>query len=409
MATIKIRHLIEKPGAKGARRFYWQPSALLQKAGFQTQTLSPDRNLAIAEAESWNAKVDAWREAGLEAAAPPPTVRAGTLADLIRRFKASEEWDELQPKTQKSYSYAFVALEAWAGDAPLPAITRKRVKTLHSSFAWQRNDDGKRVPLHPAKANLLVRALRLLYSFAIDEEIEGVIANPASKPKLTDNSKKGLLWSSAAVTEFAASADALEHWSIGTAVILNEWLGQREGDLITLPISSFRNGTIWVAPSSSLWIEQSKTGAEVDLPVGLVPHLATRLEAELGRARAHKVTPVGGRTVLVCEETGRPWNEHNFRHIFSEIRAHAAGEATKRQQHDLARELAGLQFRFLRHTAVTRLAEANCELAQIAAITGHTLKTVAEIVDRYLVRTGKMARDAFRRRLEAERLDRERK
>jgi integrase len=51
----------------------------------------------------------------------------------------------------------------------------------------------------------------------------------------------------------------------------------------------------------------------------------------------------------------------------------------------------GLTFHDLRGTAVTRLAEAGCTEAEIAAITGHSLKSVGAILDRYLARTKGLA------------------
>jgi hypothetical protein len=40
---------------------------------------------------------------------------------------------------------------------------------------------------------------------------------------------------------------------------------------------------------------------------------------------------------------------------------------------------------------VTRLAEATCTNAEIASITGHAMRDVARILDRYLARTDKIA------------------
>jgi len=40
---------------------------------------------------------------------------------------------------------------------------------------------------------------------------------------------------------------------------------------------------------------------------------------------------------------------------------------------------------------VTRLAEAGCSHAEIAAITGHSMRSVNEILDKYLARTDKLA------------------
>jgi integrase len=54
-------------------------------------------------------------------------------------------------------------------------------------------------------------------------------------------------------------------------------------------------------------------------------------------------------------------------------------------------KIVGLHFHDLRGTAVTRLAEAECSHAEIASITGHGMKDVGAILDKYLARTDKIA------------------
>lgn len=54
-----------------------------------------------------------------------------------------------------------------------------------------------------------------------------------------------------------------------------------------------------------------------------------------------------------------------------------------------------LHFHDLRGTAVTMLSEAGCSPQQIAAITGHSLKTVTVILERYLARTRALADQAI--------------
>ena len=54
-------------------------------------------------------------------------------------------------------------------------------------------------------------------------------------------------------------------------------------------------------------------------------------------------------------------------------------------------KITGLTFHDLRGTAVTRLAEAECSAAEIASITGHSMRDVGAILDMYLARTGKIA------------------
>jgi len=49
----------------------------------------------------------------------------------------------------------------------------------------------------------------------------------------------------------------------------------------------------------------------------------------------------------------------------------------------------------LRRTAVVRLAEADCTVPQIAALTGHSLKQVEGIMEMYFVRTYEMGAAAI--------------
>lgn len=51
---------------------------------------------------------------------------------------------------------------------------------------------------------------------------------------------------------------------------------------------------------------------------------------------------------------------------------------------------------------MTRLAEAGCDVPEIASITGHAEASALQIMKRYMVRTGKTARLAFQKRLDAE-------
>jgi integrase len=58
-------------------------------------------------------------------------------------------------------------------------------------------------------------------------------------------------------------------------------------------------------------------------------------------------------------------------------------------------ELVRLHFHDLRGTTVTLLSEAGCNEQQIATITGHSLKTVHQILERYLARTKGLAEQAI--------------
>lgn len=71
------------------------------------------------------------------------------------------------------------------------------------------------------------------------------------------------LWPREAVQHLVAVADRLGWRSVGTAIVLNDGLGQRQADALALPPWS----------GGPLVIQQSKTGRWVSLPVHQVPHL----------------------------------------------------------------------------------------------------------------------------------------
>lgn len=223
--------------------------------------------------------------------------------------------------------------------------------------------------------------LRILYGKAKPLGF-GPLDNPAEKPGLVTRTKKGRLWPREAVTLFVTHADKLGLASIGTAVMLNEWFGQREGDMLRLSRNSYSGGVIRCT--------QSKTGARVALTISEVPELQRRLDWQLAKNDAEDCAAT---TLLVCELTGRPWQEDTFRHKFAEVRTTVIQQLP---------EAEGLWFMHLRHTAVTRLAEAGETAQSIRTITGHSPKQAATIIDRYLIPTEEMAAAALRRRREYE-------
>ena len=129
-------------------------------------------------------------------------------------------------------------------------------------------------------------------------------------------------------------------------LILALWTGQRQGDLLRLPWSAY--------DGSRIRLRQSKTGARVVIPVG------APLKAALDAA------PRIGPLILTSTE-GRPWTSDGFRASWRKACAKCS--------------VVGLTFNDLRGTAVTRLALAGCSEAEIATITGHSLRDVRSILD----------------------------
>lgn len=383
MATFRIRYLTTRPRLNGTVRHYWQPSSDLVAAGWKVQPLSDDPAQARIEAERYNADLDCWREklGGL-----PIDTKEGSIEALIENYKNSRRWKILAPKTRISYEYNFRIINKWCGDSPASAMTPKLVQKFYES----------RQEKTPAKAAGVVRVLRLLLQHGIREDMFSL--NAAARPGIRNKAKKGTPWSAEAVAFFMKAADEQGYFSIGTAVKLNEWLGQRKGDIITTPLTAYKGGC--------LHLKQHKTGAEVVLPVDSVPELKARLDAQLEHNKKAAIPSI----VLITGTDGQPYSEYWFTHVFAKIRdkaaekitAEAAGRGEELQAGHPLYNFDTLIFKDLRHTAVTRLAEAGCPTPMIASITGHSFRTCEEIVDRYNIRTTKMAGEGFRLRLAAE-------
>lgn len=371
MAKLKIRYLTTRPGKRGqGPRYFWQPSTDLIAAGWKPQRLPDHYAEAIMEAERLNKDLDAWR-AGLQGA-DIINAQHGSIEALINSYKSSRRWLELAPKTQSGYEYAFRIIREWAADVPVKAITPKLVQMFYEAHRAK----------HPAKAAAVVRVLRLLMTHAVREDM--IDRNPVKNPGISHKTKKGTIWTPQQVQFLVAAADADNHFSIGTALMLNEWMGQRPADVVGLLASAYQDGRILR--------QQNKTGVTVSLPVDDVPALKSRLDEQIARNRQSNRPSV----YLLPTHTGAAYSVAWFSRVLGDIRDKAAAMP------DAPEGIKDLVFKNLRHTAVTRLAEAGVPTPMIASITGHSFRTCEEIVDRYNIRTTKMAEQGFRLRLAAE-------
>jgi len=366
MATFKIRHLTMRPGKDRCARYYWQPPKALRDAGWKLQRLPNDFDDAVREANRLNQELDDWRAGKIAAAS---NAKSGSVEALINSYKNHRRYKELKAKTRSGYDYVFRILYKLMGDMPVVAVQPSTVQKIYEKLRVD----------YPAKAVAVVRVLRLLMEHARREDM--IKINPAERPGIRNQAAKGKLWMPDDVAHIVATADEMGNFEIGTAVFVNQWIGQRRGDIITLGPDAYRDG--------ALHIKQSKTGAEVVLPIDMIPTVKARLEEQIARNAKIKPAP----TVLIPAPNGQPFKEDWFTHLFGKIRDRAI-ETRPDMQH--------LVFKDLRHTAVTRLAEAGCPTPLIASVTGHSYRTCEEIVDRYNIRTTKMAQEAFQRRKNAE-------
>lgn len=364
MAQLTIRYLTTRPrGSRngGGMRYFWQPRKVDRAQGWKVVRLPDDETDAMREAQRLNRELDEWR---MGTRNEPTSETPGTIDAVIALYLNSDEFAEKKPNTQRTYRQGCKLVSAWAGDQPAACITPKMVQTFYKEMAHKL-----------AVANKTIRTLGVLMAFA---RRDGIIKeNPVLRPRLKTRRTKGRLWSPAAVRHMAATADAMGMPSIGTAILLNEWLGQRKADIIGLKRRQYDCGLITIV--------QEKTGVEVQLDISIVAELGTRLAKEIGRSQA--LNPHAEEILLNAD--GRKWNEYEFTHAVQAVRT----EATKTMP-----EVEGLVFQHLRHTAITRMGEAGLEPQQIAAVSGHSMKQVHTILQVYTVTTRRMAKNAIEKR-----------
>jgi len=405
----------------GKGRPRWEPGPALRDAGFKGRDLKDDAGAwlgleaAIAAATRLNLEVEAWRGSGAKRAPrlrPPPAGKS--VGVLWIAYEASRGFKAKAPNTQRGYRSHGRIILATFGDAPLTAITRRHVKAF-----WERLVEERGL----AMANGTIAVLRAFLTFCTDQ-VDGMGANVALNLRLERPKPRVVLWKPGELDAYVALADAAGEHGVGDAVVTALHTAQREGDVLTLPDFIFA--------ADRVALIQAKTKAKVDMP--MTAALKVRVAAARRRAAA-RGRPAA--TFVVDDRTGGPFNAHTFRHRFAELRAALAGEthvggrpvtpelaAAVRERNSLQGKpitdamraavaagldryggkpiapqilaaaaalgvapmpaVAGKQFLDLRDTAITRLYMADVPILKMAAISGHSPKSIHTILKHYV-------------------------
>lgn len=274
---------------------------------------------------------------------------AGTFNGLVRDYTLSPEFGKLRESTQREYRRMLTKAEAKFGNMPLAAMEDPRVR---QDFMSWRGTVAKASGDREADNRLSVISAMLTWA----KENGHVFSNHiAGFRRLHSVDRSDLIWLPEQIHAFMAVAPI----ELQRALILALHTGQRQGDLLRLAWGNY-DGTL-------ISLRQGKTGRKVEIPC------TKALRKMLDRLDRNAA-------VVLTTKTKRPWTARYFK-----------------AQWETASKKAGiteLHFHDLRGTAVTMLAEAGCTTPQIATITGHSLKTVTAILDKYLARTRVLAGEA---------------
>lgn len=295
------------------------------------------------------------------------------LRGLIRDYKSSRYFTKkLKPQVQKDNGRILDDIADDLGDLELKVFALEEIEI--DIEEW-RDDIHER---SPSTANRYLAQLSAALTWG--EKRRRVARNPCTMIESRySGSRVDFIWREKDEERFLAKGPVYFH----LAFILAIWTGQREGDLVALKWSQY--------DGEYLYIEQIKgrLGRErrkVEVYVGKVAKAwldATKLERGIKPEDEDS-------TYILLNSRGEPW-------------AHPGSFATGFSQVTDGIGILGLTFHDLRRTAVTRLFRAGNTAAQIATITGHSLKTVDAILDKhYFHRDRQISKEAQQRREEYE-------
>ena len=290
----------------------------------------------------------AYRAAEKELKAKP----LNTIEALVDAFRDSADWQKMRESKREIMALNLKAGCKKFGDMPVEALKDRRVRAVF--LGWHDHV----AQTHPRAADAKLSALQRVLGWAHDRALAP--ANPIEKFRRAYTSNRvDKIWLPHHVSAFEGVAKP----EIALALHLALHTGQRQGDLIRLTWKAF--------DGAGLALIQSKTRTRIYIPCTAA--LLAALQEEKVKAR--------GAYILTAPH-GRPWTSDAIKSAWTSTFKQAGIEED-------------LHFNDLRGTAVTMLAEAGCTVPEIAAITGHSLRSATRILEVYLARTKVLANAAI--------------
>lgn len=286
----------------------------------------------------------------------------GTLSGVIRDFEKTAKWRKLAESTRKEYKRVLIFWDGLYGKVPLAGLAaksfRKKILAWHDEFS---NDK-------PREADNRVTVLARVLSWAAkDSDLDENVLDGFERAYSSDRSDK--IWLTEHVEAFMGAADS----DMQLAMVLALHTGQRQADIRKLAWSQYDGERISLYQGKAM--RDGKKGRLVTVPC------TAALKASLDAA------PKRGALILLTK-TGRAFQKRYFAQQWDTV--YRAAELPVE-----ANGAPSLHFHDIRGTTVTMLFEAGCTVAEVASITGHTLRRAQEILDRYLARTSAMATNAI--------------
>ena len=286
----------------------------------------------------------------------------GRLQSLLDSFQQSGDFRTLRERTRIDYIRQIKFIEKEFAEFPIKALAAR--ETRGEFMDWR----DKLALRSVRQADYAWTVLARVLSWAKNRG--KITINPCEKGgRLYNGTRVDSVWTIEDEAAFLKHAPSHLHLPL----LLALWTGQRQGDLLRLTWSAYDNGTHIRLRQSKSERRGTRRVVHVKVPIG------APLKAALDEAAKTKQSPI-----MLLNSEGRPWTQDGFRASWGKASAKAGIE--------------GVTFNDLRGTAVTRLALVGCTEAEIATITGHSLRDVRSILDaHYLHRDQALAESAIRK------------
>jgi len=315
--TIELPPYVNCVRVKGRPYYYYHPGRGTKNACKPVRLPDDPR-----DPEFWVA----YRKASND---PEPKFNTRSFAHATEAYRASPEFTELAPTTRSDYErYLNIILAAWGG-LEIAGLTPAHVLKLRDKHQKT-----------PAAANALIRTLSALISWSIPRGYR--TDNPCTHVRKLKIGGGWEAWPWEMI-DLVRSHGPTWMWQ---AAALALYTGQRQGDVLALTWSAFKDGLIEV--------RQEKTGKHLFVPAH--QDLLTII-GEIERSSVR----------ILTSTRGTPWTKCGFK---------ASWQKALKGPLAPIRE-AGLVFHGLRKSSVVMLLEAGATEAEVAAITGQSMQMVA--------------------------------
>lgn len=338
---------------KKAKQEEWRKTRRLPLAENERTALADAAELAAVFRDAATLTARYKRETkGLSGPAP------GSIPWLIARFDEQVHQSE---RAASLYKTCATKLMAWSNSNRHPTVDRLSKPVIRDYLATMSDT--------PYMRDQVRGYLKRLLDIACDHEI--IERNPCTGISFNDHKQAATRantgpWTLEQVEQRVQLCMEANRPSIALAILIGFETGQRPEN-----IDQFRHGSHYDAEGGAFRFNQTKTGQYVAIPV------SQRLRRWIERFG-------GDDYLLVSERHNRPFTRDSIQAAFGQLQRKAGVEVLKR--------------RYLRHTCVCNLADAGCDVPQIASVTGHTLTSANEILKHYWRPTETQAAEAMRRR-----------